>query len=197
MWVLYSLVISTLGLARQVDIKKLIAWATIQEMSLIVMFLVFKQILLVHTCILFVILHGLLSAYMFYMVDIIQRRYKTRSLQYIRGINLAFPELTKYIWFLVLMFGGFPFTIKFFIEWALACLLISMGKFLLILILFFVNFLGTVFFCKIMFNLLYGSSNQSQDKLEYYELQKKEKIILNTLLLLILILLPLVYLISW
>ena len=55
-WIFYSLIIGTIGLAKSTDIKKLIAWATIQEMTFMLLFLVFKQMFLTHTCILFVIL---------------------------------------------------------------------------------------------------------------------------------------------
>ena len=193
LWILYSLVISTLGLARQVDIKKIIAWATIQEMSFMLIFLVFKQTLLMHTCVIFILLHGLMSAYMFYLVDILQRRFKTRSLQHIRGLNLLFPELTKYIWFLILMFSGFPLTIKFYVEWSLISLLIETNRFLLILVLFFVNFLGVIFFCKVMLTILYGSPSVNKEDIGLYEIQKKEKIILKTLIYAIMLLIPIMY----
>ena len=79
-------------------------------------FLLLKQLFLIHTCIIFVLLHGLMSSYMFYIVDILQRRFKTRSLQRLSGLNLIFPEITKYVWFLILLFSGFPLTVKFFVE---------------------------------------------------------------------------------
>lgn len=66
-------------------------------MTFMLLFLVFKQMFLTHTCILFVILHGLMSTYMFYIVDMLQRRYKTRGLQYIKGLNIYLPRLTKHI----------------------------------------------------------------------------------------------------
>lgn len=197
LWVLYSLIISTLGLARQVDVKKLIAWATIQEMSFMLVFLIFKQIFLTHTCVLFILLHGLMSSYMFYVVDMLQRRYKTRSLQHIKGLNLLFPEFTKYVWFLVLLFSGFPLTIKFFIEWSLISLLIETNRFLLITVLFFVNFLGVIFFCKVMFTIIYGSPTDIKKDADFYEIQKKEKVILQMLLYTILILLLVLYFINW
>ena len=194
-WVLYSLIIGTVGLARQVDIKKLIAWATVQEMSFILLFLILKQLVLTHTCILFMILHGLMSSYMFYLVDILQRRYKTRSLKLIAGVNLYFPELTKYIWFLILLFSGFPLTIKFFIEWSLVSLLLETNQYILLLVLFFINFLGVIFFCRVMFYIIYGIPTKQDKDLEYYDIQTNEKIILKTLSLMILSTLFIMYLI--
>jgi len=196
-WILYSLMVSTIGLARQVDIKKLIAWATIQEMSFMLIFLLLKQLFLIHTCIIFVLLHGLMSSYMFYIVDILQRRFKTRSLQRLSGLNLIFPEITKYIWFLILLFSGFPLTVKFFIEWNIIVLLVESNRIVLIIVLFFLNYLSVIFFCKILFGVLYGSPTINLKDLDLCEIQKKEKIILNSLLYFILMLLLLVFIINW
>ena len=66
-------------------------------MTFMLLFIIFKQIFLTHTCILFIILHGLMSSYMFYIVDMLQRRFKTRSLLYIKGLHLILPKMTKHI----------------------------------------------------------------------------------------------------
>ena len=190
-WFLYSLIVGTLGMARQTDIKKLIAWATVQEMTFMLLFLVFKQIFLTHTCILFIILHGLMSSYMFYIVDMLQRRFKTRALIYIKGLHLLLPKMTKHIWFLILLFSGFPLTAKFFIEWSLISLMVETQYSTLIYIILFVNFLGAIFFCKIMFTIIYGS--QEEENLEFVETQKKEYGLLNFLVSFIIILLWLIY----
>lgn len=190
-WIFYSLIVATFGLARQTDIKKLIAWATVQEMTFMLLFLVFKQIFLIHTCVLFVILHGLMSSYMFYLVDILQRRFKTRSLLFIKGLHLLLPKLSKHIWFLILLFSGFPLTAKFFIEWSLISLMVETQFLTLVYIILFVNFAGAIFFCKIMFTIIYGV--QEENNLDFVETQKKEYNMLNFLMIFILILLWLIY----
>jgi NADH-quinone oxidoreductase subunit M len=197
LWILYSLMVSTLGLSRQVDIKKLIAWATIQEMSFMLLFLVLKQLFLIHSCIIFVLLHGLMSSYMFYTVDILQRRFKTRSLQKLSGLNLIFPEITKYIWFLILLFSGFPLTVKFFVEWSIISLLLDSNRVILIVVLFFLNYLSVIFFCKILFGVLYGVPTLKLKSIELCEIQKKEKIILNSLVYFIVMLILIVFAIKW
>lgn len=190
-WIFFSLIVATLGLAKQTDIKKLIAWATVQEMTFMLLFLIFKQIFLTHTCILFIVLHGLMSSYMFYIVDMLQRRFKTRALIYIKGLHLLLPKMTKHIWFLILLFSGFPLTAKFFIEWSLISLMVETQYSTLIYIILFVNFLGAIFFCKVMFTIIYGT--QEEENLEFVETQKKEYGLLNFLVCFILILLWLIY----
>lgn len=190
-WIFFSLIVATLGLARQTDIKKLIAWATVQEMTFMLLFLIFKQIFLTHTCILFIILHGLMSSYMFYIVDMLQRRFKTRSLIFIKGLHLLLPKMTKHIWFLILLFSGFPLTAKFFIEWNLIALMVETQYSVLIYVILFINFAGAIFFCKVMFTIIYGV--QEEKDLEFVETQKKEYSLLNFLVCFILILLWLIY----
>lgn len=192
LWSLYSLLVGTIGLGRQIDIKKLIAWATIQEMSFMMVFLIFKQIFLTHTFVLFVVLHGIMSSYMFFVIDIMQRRYKTREFQKIRGLHIILPKLTKHIWFLILLFSGFPLTAKFIIEWFLISLMIETSRILLILTIFFVNFIGIILFSKIFFTMIYGVPENIEDD-EFYETQKKEYVLLNFLTLIIIILIFLIY----
>lgn len=190
-WIFYSLIVATVGLARQTDIKKLIAWATVQEMTFMLLFIIFKQMFLTHTCILFIILHGLMSSYMFYIVDMLQRRFKTRSLLYIKGLHLILPKMTKHIWFLILLFSGFPLTAKFFIEWNLIALMVETNFLILIYVILFVNFAGAIFFCKVLFTIIYGV--QEDKDFSFIETQKKEYGLLNFLSIFILILLWLIY----
>lgn len=190
-WIFYSLIVATVGLARQTDIKKLIAWATVQEMTFMLLFIIFKQIFLTHTCVLFIILHGLMSSYMFYIVDMLQRRFKTRSLLYIKGLHLILPKMTKHIWFLILLFSGFPLTAKFFIEWNLIALMVETNFLILIYVILFVNFAGAIFFCKVLFTIIYGV--QEDKDFSFIETQKKEYGLLNFLSSFILILLWLIY----
>ncbi len=200
-WIFFSLIAGTVGLARVTDIKKLIAWATIQEMSFMLIFLIFKQLFLTHTCILFIILHGLMSTYMFFLVDIIQRRYGTRELFFIKGLNIRLPKLTKHVWFLIVLFSAFPITAKFFIEWSLLSFMVEAGFITFCYILLVINFLGALFFCRVMFAIIYAIPTTYKD-FEYknitetpnfLETQKKEFGILNLLVLLIMLLTFLIY----
>ena len=190
-WVLYGLVVATIGLGKPNDIKKLIAWATVQEMTFILVFLVYKQLFLSHVCILFILLHGLISTYMFYMVDIIQRRYKTRALQFIKGTHITLPKLTRYIWILLIFFGGMPITAKFLIEWGLIVLMTQTYYITLIYSILFVNFIGVIFFSRAFFTIIFGVPEDCD--LEFIDTQKKEYYILNLLIFFMTILTVLMY----
>ena len=194
MWFIYSMFVGTMGIPRQTDIKRLVAWCTVQEMSFILMFWGLKQTYLNKTYLIFIIIHGLFSAYMFFLVDIIQKRYKTRNMSAISGINILSPQLTKYIWFLMFSFSGFPLTAKFVVEWNFFALLSYHGFIFYLIVAFVINIFSILFLSKIIFTLLYGTPKDIVESMTI-DIQKRELIILNTLVYSILMLTLLIYII--
>jgi len=73
----------------QVDLKKLVAYATIQEMNLILLFLLFQNTLTLTYVGYFILTHTILSTLLFYFVDIIYKRYKARSITSVFGVYSA------------------------------------------------------------------------------------------------------------
>jgi formate hydrogenlyase subunit 3/multisubunit Na+/H+ antiporter MnhD subunit len=191
---IYSMFVGTMGIPRQTDIKRLVAWCTVQEMSFILMFWGLKQTYLNKTYLIFIIIHGLFSAYMFFLVDIIQKRYKTRNMSAISGINILSPQLTKYIWFLMFSFSGFPLTAKFVVEWNFFALLSYHGFIFYLIVAFGINIFSILFLSKIIFTLLYGTPRDIVESMTI-DIQKRELIILNTLVYSILMLTLLIYII--
>lgn len=138
------------------DIKRLIAFATIQEMNMLFLFFVLLSDTNLKFFNLFVLVHGLLSALLFFLVDIFQKRSHTRNLTAVSGFAFSAPKLHLLVWFAILIFRGFPIFVKFFLEWELMHFLVlnfhSFG---------FIIFAGAVLtgvlgFCRIWFLLLYG-----------------------------------------
>jgi cytochrome bd-type quinol oxidase subunit 2 len=74
--------------------------------------------------------------------------------------------------------------------------MVQSDKTTLLIIIFIVNFLGAVFFCKILFNVLYGvpQSNEQKEDLNFLDIQKKEFVMLNFFIFIIVVLLGLIYL---
>ena len=139
-----------------IDIKRLIAFATIQEMNLIYLCLLLSSntsYLLIN---LFILVHGLLSALFFFLVDQIQKRLYTRNIFSIGGLGVKLTFLPILLWIALLIFRGFPLFIKFFIEWEILVLLLE--NFLLVGIFFFfiINSFAVLGFSRIIFILLYG-----------------------------------------
>ena len=120
-----------------IDIKRLIAFATIQEMNLIYLCLLLANntsYLLIN---LFILVHGVLSALFFFLIDQIQKRLHTRNIFSIGGLGVRLTLLPILLWLALLIFRGFPLFIKFFIEWEILVLLLEnflfMGVFFFLL----------------------------------------------------------------
>ena len=157
----------------QTDFKKLIAFATIQEMNLILFLLINYQNILDYSLVLFILIHGWLSTLMFFLVDIIQKKTSSRNIVTVAGIAYNFPELKFIIWFVILMFTGFPLTVKFLIEWQIFANLMLQSKAIYIFLFVFVVAIGVVGFAKQLIIVLYGISRDTSSK--NYSLSKRDK----------------------
>lgn len=157
---LLGIVESSFKMWTQTDFKKLIAFATIQEMNLILYLLINYQSMLDYSLILFILIHGWLSTLMFFLVDIIQKKTSTRNIVQLSGLAYNFPEIKRLIWIVILLFSGFPLTIKFVIEWAILGSLILNAEYLFIFIFFVIVVVGVTGFTKQMIIILYGMPRQ-------------------------------------
>ena len=77
---------SSLKMWGQNDLKKLVAYCTIQEMNIIFLAFCFGEINLIICGILFCMIHAFLSSLMFFIVDCIYKRFHTRNIVEITGI---------------------------------------------------------------------------------------------------------------
>lgn len=142
------------------DIKRLIAFATIQEMNLIVLFLLLNSNSNFNILNLFLLMHGLLSAFLFYLVDNVQKRFQTRNLTMLSGLATVSPQLHAFVWCGILIFRGFPLFVKLVIEWELLTSLLTSFDFLGFVLFFLISFFGVIGFCRVWFSVLYGQPTQ-------------------------------------
>lgn len=140
----------------QTDFKKLIAYATIQEMNLILFLLICTQNLLDYGLLLFILIHGWLSTLMFFIVDIIQKKTQTRNITLLTGLGVAFPSIRWFIWLIILLFSGFPLTIKFVIEWQIFGTIFIQSPSLEVFVFLVIAFFGVIGFAKQMLIIMYG-----------------------------------------
>lgn len=138
------------------DVKKLIAYATVQEMNLIMLFVLVAGNNNNTILNLFILVHGILSALFFFLVDQVQKQFGSRNTLLLAGLSLFAPILTATIWAGLLIFRGFPIFVKFIIEWELAHLLYINFHLLGVLIFFLFSLYGVLGFCKVWFTVIYG-----------------------------------------
>ncbi len=93
---------------------------------------------------------------MFFLVDIIQKKTNSRNIVILSGLAYNFSEIKIIIWFITLIFGGFPITIKFLIEWQIFGNLILQTSNLYMFSFLIIISIGVVGFVKQMIIILYG-----------------------------------------
>jgi NADH-quinone oxidoreductase subunit M len=167
---------SSLKMWGQSDLKKLVAYGTIQEMNIIFLTFCYGDSFLILSGILFCITHALLSSLFFFIVDCVYRRYKTRNIIEIQGLLHITPNLGIFIFFSCLLYSGLPGTLKFICELYIFSGLFETAPISVLLILYSANFVGIVGFCKCWFNILFGLNLKFQ-KLNLVDLTMREILI--------------------
>ena len=154
---------SSLKMWGQTDLKKLVAYGTIQEMGLIYLAFCWGDGVAILGGIFFCITHAFLSSLLFYLVDCIQRRYNTRSVVEVSGILHTTPNLGISIIVAVIFYAGLPGTLKFTSEFYIFIGLFETAPLTGLILLYIVNFLGLIGFSKCWFNVVFGITVKNQD----------------------------------
>ena len=170
---LIGVVDSSLKMWAQTDLKKLVAYGTIQEMNLIFLVFCWGDTNAVLGGILFSATHGALSALMFYIVDCLQRRFNSRSVIEISGVLQITPMLGISIITMCVLYSGLPGTLKFSCEFYIFCGLFEITPLITILVFFVANVLGLIGFSKCWFDVVFGTSLKKH-KTNPFDLNKKE-----------------------
>ena len=147
---------SSLKMWGQTDIKKLVAYGTIQEMNLIFLIFCWGDSSIIVAGVIFTATHAFLSSLMFYLVDCVYRRFHTRSIVEINGILHITPNLGVCILVMTVFFAGLPGTIKFISEFYIFSSFMEISPFTCIILMLTANVVGLVGFSKVWFNLVFG-----------------------------------------
>ena len=145
----------------QTDIKKLVAYCTIQEMNFISFIFLFTSIDNFNIGILFVITHGFLSSLLFFIVDCIYRRLYTRSIIKSQGLLSNCSSISVSIILSQLVYIGLPGSAKFIIELNFITSFIITYT-LTILYFILINLVSIFGLSKNLFNLIFGNNHNLQ-----------------------------------
>jgi NADH-quinone oxidoreductase subunit M len=168
---------SSLKMWGQTDLKKLVAYGTIQEMNIIYLAFCWGNSLAVIGGILFCITHAALSTLMFYIVDCLQRRFNSRNVSEISGVLQLTPNLGIAIIVMCILYSGLPGTLKFTCECFIFIGLLETSIPFTCFLIFVANVIGLVGFCKCWFNVLFGI-NIKYSYIRVYDLSFKEVLVL-------------------
>lgn len=116
---LLSIVIAIPFILLQHDLKRLLAYSSVENMGLIAVGLGIGTPLAVTGALLHIIYHALAKSSLFYLAGAISQDYKTKHLMRIRGLFRATPRIGYMFFIAILAITGMPpfavFTSKFFI----------------------------------------------------------------------------------
>lgn len=161
----------------QTDLKKIVAFCTVQEMNLIYLTFLFGNGTLVVVGVLFCLMHAILSSLMFFLVDCVQKRYNSRSITEVSGILQVAPNLGFSIILMCIYYMGLPGTLKFSCEVMVFSAIYQVSFILFLLIVFSANFVAPISFCKSWYGCVFGTPNKNHlnindlDQKEYYIIQ--------------------------
>lgn len=140
----------------QIDLKKLVAYSTVVEMHWLTMCVISGQSCLMLSGFCMLISHALLSTNSFLLVDAINRRFKTRLITEISGINFLCPKLFLASLINCLIFLGFPGSIFFIAEFLFFTFFFDIFPILALFLVILLYLMGPTFFFRSWVNVLFG-----------------------------------------
>lgn len=167
----------------QIDLKKLVAYSTVVEMHWLTICVVSGQSALMLASFCMLISHALLSTNSFLLVDAIGRRFKTRLITEINGVNFLCPKLFLMSLINCLIFLGFPGSIMFVAEILFFSFFFDLFPLLCLVFIVLLYLIGPTFFFRSWMNVLFGSSIQLLKTLPA-DLSSKELIVFGGLIIL-------------
>lgn len=148
---------SSIKMWHQTDLKKLIAYTTVQEMNFLCIPILWNDLFGELIVSLFIMTHCLLSCIFFFYIDVISRRFSTRVASQITGLSHSMPSFSFIIFISWILFSGLPYTIKFLLEIGIFSTLFNYNFVLAVIILLGMNVIGLIGFSKNIFNSLFGA----------------------------------------
>lgn len=172
-FLLIGIVDAVFKLFYQIDLKKLVAYSTVVEMHwlTICVFSGYSCMMLASFCML--ISHALLSSNSFFLVDAINRRFKTRLITEVSGLNFLCPKLFIVSLVNCLIFLGFPGSIFFISEILFFSFLLDIFPLFCFILIPLLYFFGPTFFFRSWVNVLFGLSSFINKKIPL-DLNSKE-----------------------
>lgn len=144
----------------QIDLKKLVAYSTVVEMHWLTICIISGQSNLLLASFAMLISHALISTNSFLLVDAIARRFKTRLITEINGLNFLCPKLFLVTLLNILIFLGFPGSIFFVSEILFFSFFLDLFPLAAIFLLVFLYLIGPTFFFRSWMNMMFGFSNR-------------------------------------
>ena len=144
----------------QVDIKRIIAYASIGHMNICVLGIFSLDVTSIFGSIILMFAHGLASAGLFFVIGVLYNRFHTKNIKYYNGIIFNMPILSICFFSLSVSNFGMPGTLNFIGEFYIFSSF-SNSDILYIYIGVFLSILLSSFYTIYLYNhIIFGNSNK-------------------------------------
>jgi proton-translocating NADH-quinone oxidoreductase chain M len=158
----------------QSDIKKVVAYASVSHMSLVMLGFLTTNIFGLIGSYLMAISHTIISSGLFCLVGNLYDRYHTRVIDYYSGLSSLMPTFSFFFFYFIISNFGFPLSITFVSE---ILILVGIAKYNFSVLLFLIIYsvLSTAYNLWLYVRVFHGTTSISISKnLLFLELSKKE-----------------------
>jgi NADH-quinone oxidoreductase subunit M len=161
---------------RQIDLKQVIAYASISHMNLIILGLFCNNVYGIQASLFQMISHGLVSGLLFMLIGLIYDRYNTRIINNLGGLYLVLPNLSFFFKVALLANMAFPLTSSFIGEFLLILGVFKGNVDLGFLVAILCIFLGGAYNFWLMNRILYGNENTFVNKETFHIVKTHKKL---------------------
>jgi proton-translocating NADH-quinone oxidoreductase chain M len=170
---LLGIVYTCCSTVRQIDLKKIIAYASVSHMSFVVLGLFTLTIQGIAGSIFLMLSHGVVSSGLFFLIGCLYDRYKTRMLKYYGGLVRTMPIFCVCFFILILANMSFPGTSSFIGEFLVLVGLFESNSFVAFVATF--SIVLTAIYSIWLFNrIAFGGLRLQYIYLKFSDLSKKE-----------------------
>jgi len=172
MFALLGILYTCLIALRQIDIKKIIAYSSINHMNVVLLGLVALQVESIEGAIFQMLSHGIISGALFFSVGILYERYGVRSLKFFGGLVFLYPLFSLFFFIFIIANISFPLTSSFVGEF-----LIFSGLIYEDLSIVFISLLSIIFglfYNMWMYNRIFFGNLKNSFINIYINLSRKE-----------------------
>lgn len=160
-WIIciFSAIYTSMSASIQVDIKRIIAYASIGHMNICLLGIFSLDISSITGSIILMLAHGLCSAGLFFSIGILYNRFHTKNIKYFNGSANLMPLFSVCFFFFIVSNFGLPGTLNFLGEFFI--LTNFFGKVIsFIHVCFFLSIFLSSFYSILLFNKIsFGKNN--------------------------------------
>ena len=152
---IFSALYTSMTATIQIDIKRVIAYASIGHMNICLLGLFSLDVFSITGSIILMLAHGLASAGLFFSIGILYNRFHTKNIKYFNGIIYLMPLFSICFFFFIVSNFGLPGTLNFIGEFLILTnffyKLISLLHFCFFSSIFLASFYSILLYNKICF----------------------------------------------